>query len=639
MSHVSNTVALSLTAKMQSAEKYGTVPLLGRIYTRIFITTANEVRYTLPLEVSHEAIDTGIDILHRAVAVEAIHDSAESFPQPRCHPETRMKMLEDLYRWAVHPHSQSTVLWLYSPACAGKSAIMQTLASRLQDAGRLGGSFVFKRGHAMRGNAKMLFATIAYQLALAIVENDPSVVVRTIATQIKRLIFDPCHPHENCDPVTILIDGLDECEGHEVQVEILDTIQHRSKHPIPFRFIVASRPEAHICEVFNSPVYVDNYRSFNVEQSFEDVRRYLHDQFTRIHCEHRTMSHIPLPWPSPDILKDMVNKSSGYFVYAATMIKFIDDKSHRPTRQLAIIIHGSQGSESPFDTLDQLYRTILSSRPGQAELVPILCAITNFRLDLEDVDALFDLEDGEARLILRGLHSVLRVPEIGPTISVLRIWTIRWQSLGLSSDFVQVEDISHAGTSGSQGMSNLVGNVVYLTCSKSSPENHLIPFLISLPPSPELCPLFASMDPDFIFTLRYDQFGDMLSWLKKIPSVPQDLIELWEDHVFMSLMAGYRTTCVVKHILSPTSELCQVLAATVFLGFSLGIRRVPHLLDMTWTEFRIILCSVRSNIASDPEPVLHGSPLDAVHALVPPEMQQGQRILVAREGAQTLHSL
>jgi hypothetical protein len=43
---------------------------------------------------------------------------------------------------------------------------MQTLCLRLQQDRRLDGSFFFKRGHPTRGNAKMPFATLAYQLAL-----------------------------------------------------------------------------------------------------------------------------------------------------------------------------------------------------------------------------------------------------------------------------------------------------------------------------------------------------------------------------------------------------------------------------------------------------------------------------------------
>ncbi|KAJ6456849.1 hypothetical protein C8R45DRAFT_1033624 [Mycena sanguinolenta] len=76
-----------------------------------------------------------------------MYDSAESFPQPKCHPETRTKMLKDLHNWLLDRDAQHKILWLYGPAGAGKSAIMQTLSRKLEDAGRLGGSFFFKRGN------------------------------------------------------------------------------------------------------------------------------------------------------------------------------------------------------------------------------------------------------------------------------------------------------------------------------------------------------------------------------------------------------------------------------------------------------------------------------------------------------------
>ncbi|KAJ7810146.1 hypothetical protein B0H14DRAFT_2379292, partial [Mycena olivaceomarginata] len=129
----------------------------------------------------------------------AIHDSVESFRHPRFHPETRMKMLEDLRAWALDENAPHKVLWLNGPAGAGKSAIMQTLASQLRDSGRLDGCFLFKRSHSTRGNAKTLFATIAYQLALAvpwlrisisqIAEHDPSILVRYPDSRTNATIF------------------------------------------------------------------------------------------------------------------------------------------------------------------------------------------------------------------------------------------------------------------------------------------------------------------------------------------------------------------------------------------------------------------------------------------------------------------
>ncbi|KAJ7252960.1 hypothetical protein C8J57DRAFT_1137611 [Mycena rebaudengoi] len=121
-----------------------------------------------------------------------MYDSADGYPQPRCHPETREKILEKLFKWSTESNYVETVLeglpvvWLHGPAGAGKSAIMRTLSEQLADAGRLGGAYFFKRGHATRGNAQTLFATLAYQLSLRIaplklaisqvVEEDPSVV-------------------------------------------------------------------------------------------------------------------------------------------------------------------------------------------------------------------------------------------------------------------------------------------------------------------------------------------------------------------------------------------------------------------------------------------------------------------------------
>ncbi|KAJ7248347.1 hypothetical protein C8J57DRAFT_1672817 [Mycena rebaudengoi] len=123
---------------------------------------------------------SGLQILHREVSesLQAMHDSRDSYAQPKCHPDTRTEMLEKLYNWCitsegfdgsdgtVDSHSdmetpffedvteRQPVLWLHGPAGAGKSALMRTLAERLATSGHLGGSFFFKRGHPTRGNAR-----------------------------------------------------------------------------------------------------------------------------------------------------------------------------------------------------------------------------------------------------------------------------------------------------------------------------------------------------------------------------------------------------------------------------------------------------------------------------------------------------
>ncbi|KAJ7717469.1 hypothetical protein B0H16DRAFT_1740576 [Mycena metata] len=375
--------------------------------------------------------EAGLHILHRATAGDAFHDSGERYPQPQCHPDTRTSLLEDLMEWArssVSGHSTlletQPILWLYGPAGSGKSAVAQSLCQRLAEEGRLGGSFFFKRGHPSRGEARKLFPTIAYQLALLLpelkqhitrtIENDPAIVDRSLSTQLHNLILNPCRRSRLARPVPIVIDGLDECDGEYVQQAILRAIGSAlSQESLPIRFLVASRPEAHIRETLAESCLAESHRALNIRQSFKDVRKYLEVEFDRIHREHRTMRAVPFPWPDVKILEKIVRDSSGYFIYAATVIKFLDDKRFQPPERLDVILgirHSISGS--PLNALDQLYLQILSGVPE--DFLALLLQIFVFAkegVSLSRICRLLELPVDELHLILRGLHSLILVPE------------------------------------------------------------------------------------------------------------------------------------------------------------------------------------------------------------------------------------
>ncbi|KAJ7450444.1 hypothetical protein FB451DRAFT_722593 [Mycena latifolia] len=377
--------------------------------------------------INHHPGETGLHILHRTVTLDALYDSAESFPQPRCHPQTRTGMLDTLYRWAAKENIAYSIYWLSGPAGAGKSAIMQTLCQRLQDAGRLGGSFFFKRGHSTRGNAKALFVTLAYQLALhhpelkgpisGSTEDDPSVVGRGMDIQLRKLIIEPCAALTNSPTIILLIDGLDECKGHNVQQEILHLLGNAVSQCPMLRILIASRPEPQISQVFKEPGMTGLYHLLNIEPSFMDIRNYLLSEFNRIYYEHEeTMTSVPRPWPTWDIFEVLVDKSSGYFIYAATIIKFIDDRDFRPTVRLAAVVKNLTTKHStPFHALDELYSQILCDVPFQSQLLDILCAIVHgskvLPLSCVNIEKLLHLELGDVKLTLRRLQSLLLVPQ------------------------------------------------------------------------------------------------------------------------------------------------------------------------------------------------------------------------------------
>jgi hypothetical protein len=233
--------------------------------------------------------------------------------------------------------------------------------------------------------------------------------------QLRNLICEPWKLADGDSPSALLIDGLDECDGNKMQREILRSIGSTAdKHHPALRILVASRPEPHIRGTFEEESLQGVVDFTNIRQSFEDVRTYLCREFSRIQLEHSAMKNIPTPWPAPEILETLVDKSSGYFVYAATVLKFVDNEYFLPSEQLDIIIQNLPlESESPFASLDQLYRQILSRAPARYHhrLCDILCAITHYRRGtMQDIDALFGLKLGTVELIIRPLHSVLKVP-------------------------------------------------------------------------------------------------------------------------------------------------------------------------------------------------------------------------------------
>jgi ABC-type dipeptide/oligopeptide/nickel transport system ATPase component len=389
-----------------------------------------------------EASGSALHILHRASAGDAFHDSAERYPQPRCHPETRTKLLDTLWKWACgteprrnysseldddddddEDHPSGRILWLQGPAGSGKSAVAQSFCQKLKAEGRLGGSFFFKRGHPSRGNAKKLFPTIAYQLALLLSElnhsitqtmdRDPAIIDRHLLLQLQKLIIEPCQQSTSGPPVVIVIDGLDECDGRNIQQEILRSLGH--SYPdggIPLRFFIASRPEPHIEQIVSS---LSSHCLLNVERSFEDVRKYLQNQFSRIHQQHHeTMAKVPTPWPSFDIIEHLTENSSGHFIYASTVIKFVDDEDYHPTERLDIVmgitVSESSEAERPFHALDELYIQILSQtrldiRPRVLAILSVV--LTDLDLDVYHIEQLLQLKPGHVRLALRSLHSVL----------------------------------------------------------------------------------------------------------------------------------------------------------------------------------------------------------------------------------------
>src|SRR5690242_5930826 len=92
----------------------------------------------------------------------AAFDSHADEHHARCHPGTRVDLLNQINEWADGPGE--CIFWLNGMAGTGKSTISRTVAQNFADRGVLGASFFFKKGEGDRGRAALFFTTITTQL-------------------------------------------------------------------------------------------------------------------------------------------------------------------------------------------------------------------------------------------------------------------------------------------------------------------------------------------------------------------------------------------------------------------------------------------------------------------------------------------
>jgi ABC-type dipeptide/oligopeptide/nickel transport system ATPase component len=177
----------------------------------------------------------------------------------------------------AHPQR---LLCMTGAAGSGKSALQQSIAECCAKDNILGGAYFISAADPSRNTVLTIVPTIAYQLGsnhpvlqgsvAAAVERDPLIFSRSLEAQMNTLVvrpFESLRESRESDitsfPFAILIDGVDECQGElltsaslddsntvakhraeDRQAELLTAIKNSLlKHELPFRILIASRPE------------------------------------------------------------------------------------------------------------------------------------------------------------------------------------------------------------------------------------------------------------------------------------------------------------------------------------------------------------------------------------------------------------
>lgn len=346
--------------------------------------------------------------------------------------------------WVKDAKKLTLFMWIYGPAGTGKSAIAQSIAD-ICDKDILAASFFFCRTAAGRNEESLFITTIVFQLMISIPEvarrvglalvQDPSLLTRSLEAQIKALVVDPLNeaamdetdgPRLLTRPNLIIIDGLDECLESRSQQDLLETLLSAAEElVVPLCFLISSRPEPRIRDAFNE------WNSMSVRialddsyQPEDDIRHYLDSCFEKIRRRHPA---LPKSWPSRSQLQALVQNSSGQFIYVSTVMKYLDaDSSSMPQDRLNHILGltTSRGGGAPFAEIDAIYHHILSTVPdfdGLSDILTFLLMVDFWSKTKSLIEAFFSYRKGEMDLIVKDMHSLIRVPPKGDPDQELRI--------------------------------------------------------------------------------------------------------------------------------------------------------------------------------------------------------------------------
>ncbi|EKM79008.1 hypothetical protein AGABI1DRAFT_22157, partial [Agaricus bisporus var. burnettii JB137-S8] len=333
--------------------------------------------------------DNFMEKLLQHTIIGAEFDSSDRDPPPRCHPGTRLAILQRCLEFIIQCHNEGKLRWVVGPAGVGKSAVMQIVAEKVPDGVIFASVFLSVNG---RQDGAKTIVTVAYQFAVKCepyhhfirheITKDPSLVRKTLSVQFQKFIIEPFVNRRLFDPshqFLVLIDGLDECDNPRIQQELLGLISNFciSYPTSPIAWIVASRPEPHITSFFAdvniAPAYTKEEMVIDSEEAYEDVQRYLRNELKSIQLAYPTLQR-KRQWPSEHEFTQIATAAAGLFAYASTVIRYIGDPYYGdPASQLEEVLaaiaagpmDGALGTNGPLVQLDALYKRILSKIPDK----------------------------------------------------------------------------------------------------------------------------------------------------------------------------------------------------------------------------------------------------------------------------------
>ena len=354
---------------------------------------------------------------------------------------TRRDILSQLESW-LNDKQDKHVFWLNGLAGTGKSTIAQTFAEMSFADGKLGASFFCSRDIENRSNLRTIFPALAFELAhrhmrfrkelLSVLSASPNVGRETLCSQMKKLIVGPLKTTQT--PTLIIIDALDECKDDEPASALLSILSRYVDQIPSVKFFITGRPEPRIRSGFRlvalRPI-TEVFKLHEVKRSLVDIdiKLFFRTRLTEI-VKNRSHCDVTEDWPLPSDINTLCEKAAGLFIYASTVVKFVESRRHHPLKRLALLVSPPQNTTHEAESgINSLYTEILrhayhdmgpdNQNPDNQEVYrrfrsvvgAVLLAFNPLSMKslsclLRDFDTPLDIS-----IALDSLHSLLLVPE------------------------------------------------------------------------------------------------------------------------------------------------------------------------------------------------------------------------------------
>jgi hypothetical protein len=282
-------------------------------------------------------------------------------------------------------------------------------------------------------NSKTSFPPLHISLRVAIptseatssgvIKEDPTLAHASLISQLENLLVNPLFGKDiSC---VIVIDALDECIDDEPSSAILSVLGRFVKQVPLVKFFITGRPEPRIRSGFRLPLLEPLTQIFllhGVELSSidNDIRLYLTQRLTAI-AKRRSDLDLSDPWPQDNEIEALTKKSSGLFIFASTLVKFVASEHHEPNERLRLVLSKGSGTTHEGRTgIDSLYSQVLchafldireSAVFDDVRGVLGAIVLAFIPLSRRELSRILHIPASTIRTTLRHLHSVVLVPD------------------------------------------------------------------------------------------------------------------------------------------------------------------------------------------------------------------------------------